>query len=200
MFCKIACCSVLVLSDHAAIRTRPRFSGRTGQPAGVDLSERGIRCPAGCQPVHGVRCLGRLRWHPAQRGRASVLIGWTRPGYKGGASVHGLRAAIRLQCSGQLPVWEERDPFTQRLLAIKHYWQISEGTRTFGWRPSSPTRVCATTWSGFSTAVRREYADRNHDHLKRGWIRANGMPQSDEATLVEHFIRHGDRITTVRSE
>src|SRR5205823_4290139 len=30
---------------------------------------------------------------------------------------------------------------------------------------------------------------------KRGWLRANGIPQSDQATVLEHFMRHGDRIT-----
>ena len=32
-------------------------------------------------------------------------------------------------------------------------------------------------------------------HLKRAWIRRNGLVQSDQTTVVEHFIRHGDRIT-----
>ena len=32
-------------------------------------------------------------------------------------------------------------------------------------------------------------------HLKRNWIRSNGQPFSSEATLVEHFVRHGDWIT-----
>ncbi len=32
-------------------------------------------------------------------------------------------------------------------------------------------------------------------HLKRGWIRANGVPQSDAATVTEHLIRHGDVVT-----
>jgi len=32
-------------------------------------------------------------------------------------------------------------------------------------------------------------------HIKEGHIRANGMNQSSEAEVSEHFIRHGDRIT-----
>ena len=32
-------------------------------------------------------------------------------------------------------------------------------------------------------------------HLKRGYIRATGPIQSDQAELVEYFIRYGDRIT-----
>jgi hypothetical protein len=32
-------------------------------------------------------------------------------------------------------------------------------------------------------------------HLKEGWIRRNGIPRSDRATVVEHFIRHADGLT-----
>ncbi len=34
-------------------------------------------------------------------------------------------------------------------------------------------------------------------HLKEGWLRRNGVPRSDKATLVEYFIRHGDYLTLV---
>jgi hypothetical protein len=32
-------------------------------------------------------------------------------------------------------------------------------------------------------------------HLKQGWLRRNGLPESDQATLVEFFVRHGERLT-----
>ncbi len=32
-------------------------------------------------------------------------------------------------------------------------------------------------------------------HLKRNWIRTNGVAMSDQVTMVEYFIRHGDKIT-----
>jgi glyoxylase-like metal-dependent hydrolase (beta-lactamase superfamily II) len=34
-------------------------------------------------------------------------------------------------------------------------------------------------------------------HLKAGWIRRNGVPRSDRATVTEFFIRHGDQLTQV---
>ena len=34
-------------------------------------------------------------------------------------------------------------------------------------------------------------------HLKIGWIRRNGVPRSDRATLTEHWVRHGDQLTLV---
>ena len=34
-----------------------------------------------------------------------------------------------------------------------------------------------------------------NDPLKTGRLRRNGLPESDQATLVEFFVRHGDRLT-----
>jgi len=112
------------------------------------------------------------------------------------------------QCAGYVPpyffvapgnyrIWEERDKHTQQLIAIHMYTQIPEGLRTI-WmdgRPHPPI-YAQHTWSGFSTGkwdgnILTVYTT----HIKRGWIRAPGVQQSDQATLVEHFIRHGDRIT-----
>jgi cyclase len=104
-----------------------------------------------------------------------------------------------LHGGGNYRFWEERDPHTQRLIAIKMYGQITEGMRTI-WmdgRPHPPA-YARHTFLGFSTgkyegATLTVYTT----HMKRNWIKANGMTQSDQATLVEHFIRHGDSITYV---
>src|SRR5512144_1148288 len=32
-------------------------------------------------------------------------------------------------------------------------------------------------------------------HLKQGWLRRNGTPESDQATVTEFFVRHGDHLT-----
>jgi hypothetical protein len=34
-------------------------------------------------------------------------------------------------------------------------------------------------------------------HLKEGWLRRNGVPRSEKATLIEYFIRHGEYLTLV---
>jgi cyclase len=104
-----------------------------------------------------------------------------------------------LHGGGNYRFWEDRDPYTQKLIAIKMYGQITEGTRTI-WmdgRPHPPP-YAQHTFLGFSTGkyegpVLTVYTT----HMKRNWIKANGMTQSDQATLVEHFMRHGDRITYV---
>jgi cyclase len=112
------------------------------------------------------------------------------------------------QCMGYAPpytwmspgnhrLWEERDPFTQRLLAI-HYWgQIAQVNRVvyMDGRPHPPA-YAPHTFAGFSTGKYDGHIlTVTTTHIKRGWIRANGAPQSDEATVTEHLIRHGDNIT-----
>jgi glyoxylase-like metal-dependent hydrolase (beta-lactamase superfamily II) len=175
------------------------FSGRTNQPAGVDLSgtwypqpgqDSGLITASGALveyggiPLNEAGRLYALAWSPSRiQGRQHQCMGYVPP--------------YTYNQPGNLRFWEERDRYTQRLLAIKNYWQISEGTRAI-WmddRPHPPA-YARHTWSGFSTG---KYEGNTltvyTTHLKRGWIRANGMPQSDEAAVLEHFIRHGDRIT-----
>jgi cyclase len=175
------------------------FSGRTNQPAGMDLSgtwypqpgqDSGLITASGALveyggiPLNEAGRLYALAWSPSRiQGRQHQCMGYVPP--------------YTYNQPGNLRFWEERDPYTQRLLAIKHYWQISEGTRTI-WMDdrAHPPAYAQHTWSGFSTGKYEGNAlTVSTTHLKRGWIRANGMAQSDEATLVEHFIRHGDRIT-----
>jgi len=33
--------------------------------------------------------------------------------------------------------------------------------------------------------------------MKAGYLRRNGLPESDQATLIEHFMRHGDFLVHV---
>jgi glyoxylase-like metal-dependent hydrolase (beta-lactamase superfamily II) len=100
---------------------------------------------------------------------------------------------------GNYRIWEERDPFTQRLTAWRFYGQIAQGDRTvyMDGRPRPPD-YALHTFAGFSTG---EYQGNvltvTTTHLKRGWIKANGVPQSDAATVVEHYVRHGDVVTVL---
>jgi hypothetical protein len=98
-----------------------------------------------------------------------------------------------------LRIWEEKDPQSQRLVAVKQYISTYEQTRTI-WMDNRPhpLEAAAHTWMGFSTGkwdgnILTVYTT----HIKQGWIRRNGLPESDQATLVEHFIRHGDHMTHV---
>ena len=98
-----------------------------------------------------------------------------------------------------LRIWEEKDPETQQVIAIKHYISTYEQTRTI-WmdgRPH-PSLFAPHTFMGFSTGR----WEGNHlvvttTHLKQGWLRRNGVPESDQTTMVERFIRHDTYLTHV---
>jgi len=98
-----------------------------------------------------------------------------------------------------LRIWEEKDPETQQVVAIKNYISTYEQTRTI-WmdgRPH-PSQYAPHTFMGFSTGR----WEGNHlvvttTHLKQGWLRRNGVPESDQTTMVEHFIRHDKYLTHV---
>jgi hypothetical protein len=96
-------------------------------------------------------------------------------------------------------LWEEKDEQSQRVIAIKNYISTYEQTRTI-WmdgRPHPP-EWAPHTWMGFSTGVwQGNVLTVTTTHIKQGWIRRNGLPESDKATLVDHFIRHDTHLTHV---
>jgi len=96
-------------------------------------------------------------------------------------------------------IWQERDQFTQRLTAWRFYGQVAQGDRTvyMDGRPHPPA-YAPHTFGGFSTGTYQgNTLSVTTTHLKRGWIKANGVPQSDAATVEEHYLRHGDVITVL---
>ena len=138
----------------------------------------------GGYPLNEAGRLYALSWNPSRNASPQQQCAQYSPHFL----LHG---------GGNYRFWEERDPHTQRLIALKMYGQITEGTRTV-WmdgRPHPPA-YAQHTFLGFSTG---QYEGNGltvyTTHMKRNWIKANGMTQSDQATLVEHFLRHGDSIT-----
>jgi cyclase len=95
-------------------------------------------------------------------------------------------------------IWEEKDPQTQQVLAIRNYISTYEQDRTI-WmdgRPHPPD-YAPHTWMGFSTGrwegnMLTVYTT----HIKMGWLKRNGLPESDQATMTEHFIRYGPSLMT----
>jgi hypothetical protein len=98
-----------------------------------------------------------------------------------------------------LRIWTDKDPRTQQVIAIKQYISTYEQTRTI-WMDARPhpSSKAPHTWMGFSTG---RWTDDTltvtTTHIKQGWVRRNGVPQSDRATLQEHFIRHDNLLTHV---
>lgn len=95
--------------------------------------------------------------------------------------------------------WEEKDPQSQRVIAIRQYISTYEQNRTI-WmdgRPH-PSPNAPHTWMGFSTGKwEGDTLTVYTTHIKQGEVRRNGLPESDQATLVEHFTRHGDYLSHV---
>lgn len=91
-------------------------------------------------------------------------------------------------------IWEERDPITESLVALRlqHFaWQ----TRRTIWMDGRehPPAYAQHTSMGFSTGKWNGHVlTVTTTHLKEGWLRRNGVARSDQAVVTEHFIRHGD--------
>ncbi len=98
---------------------------------------------------------------------------------------------------GPVRIWQEKDQETQEVTAIKIYHGTYQQTRTV-WmdgRPHPPESALHT-WMGFSTGKwEGDTLTVYTTHMKQGWLRRNGLPESDRATLTEHFIKHGDILT-----
>jgi hypothetical protein len=98
-----------------------------------------------------------------------------------------------------LRIWEERDPQTQAVVAIRHYISNYEQNRTIYMDGRAhPPDFAAHSWMGFSTGKwDGDILTVTTTHIKQGWHRRNGIPSSDRITLTEHFLRHGNLLTHV---
>ncbi|HET8698455.1 MAG TPA: hypothetical protein VFO94_13260 [Gammaproteobacteria bacterium] len=100
---------------------------------------------------------------------------------------------------GMLRIWEERDETTQQLVAIHTHiaWQAQHRQIWMDGR-AHPSEYDRHTWQGFSTGhFEGDVLVVETTHLKAGWMRRNGLPLSDRATMTDRFYRHGDLLTHV---
>jgi glyoxylase-like metal-dependent hydrolase (beta-lactamase superfamily II) len=104
-----------------------------------------------------------------------------------------------LRGPANIRIRKEVDPITQVLVAYELFGTFGLATRMI-WldgRPHPPEYV-AHTWAGFSTGKwEGDVLTVSTTHLKAGWLQRNGVAHSDQATMVEHFFRHGDYLTVV---
>ena len=89
---------------------------------------------------------------------------------------------------------------TQEVVAFKIFRSPGTTTTRMIWLDgrSHPPEYAPHTWEGFSTG----YWEGNMltvetTHLKRAYLQLNGIYLSDRATLVEHFVRHGNYLTII---
>jgi len=99
----------------------------------------------------------------------------------------------------QFRLWEEVDPDSQEVVAIKQFLGTYMQSRTI-WmdgRPHPPD-FAPHTWMGFSTGewhgdVLAVYTT----HIKAEYFRRTGVPNSDQTTVMEYYTRHGNVMTHV---
>jgi glyoxylase-like metal-dependent hydrolase (beta-lactamase superfamily II) len=93
-------------------------------------------------------------------------------------------------------MWKDTDPATGRVVAYHIYGSYGRPrTIWLDGRPHPPV-YAPHTWTGFSTGQwEGDTLKVTTTHIKMGWVQRNGVPTSDEATLTEYFIRHGDMLS-----
>jgi hypothetical protein len=96
-----------------------------------------------------------------------------------------------------LRIWSEVDPIGGRPVAWKVWGTFGRATHTM-WmdgRPH-PSKYAMHTWEGFTTGHwEGDTLVTFTDHVKVGYLRRNGIPTSDQVTVTEHWMRHGDTLT-----
>jgi hypothetical protein len=93
---------------------------------------------------------------------------------------------------------QEVNPLTRQVTAIHAEWLRSIDRPIYLDGRPHPPDYAAHTWAGFSTAKwEGDMLTIYTTHLKEGYIRRNGMARSDKATLIEHWMRHGEFLTVV---
>lgn len=93
----------------------------------------------------------------------------------------------------------KRDLNSQRIVAFTQYLSLWGQERAI-WVDgrAHPPDLAPHSWMGFSTGVwEGNTLVVRSTHIKQGWIRRNGVPQSDLVKTTERFTRHGDVLTYV---
>lgn len=91
------------------------------------------------------------------------------------------------------------DPVSQEVVSwdVTVMWSLQQRTIFMDGR-SHPSPNAQHSWQGFSTGEwDGDMLKVTTTHLKEGWVRRNGLPRSDKATLTEYFIRNQDYLTLV---
>lgn len=96
-----------------------------------------------------------------------------------------------------LRIEPEVDPISGAVIALHMTGTVDRAPRII-WldgRPH-PSKTAAHTPAGFSTGVwEGTKLSVQTTHLKTGLVWRNGVPHSDQATMTEHWIRHGNLLT-----
>jgi glyoxylase-like metal-dependent hydrolase (beta-lactamase superfamily II) len=104
-----------------------------------------------------------------------------------------------LRGPANIRIRRELDPVTQQTIGYELFGTFGQATRLI-WMDgrAHPPAHAAHTWAGFSTGRWDGDALSVYTtHLKAGWLQRNGVAHSDQATMTERVIRHGNTLTVV---
>jgi hypothetical protein len=175
-----------------------QFAGSFAASPGTDLS--GNWSPAPHDELVGNPALVEYYGIPIDEGARAFGLAWSAS--RATLPEHQCQVHLVSYIYGgplNLRIWEERDPQSQKVIAIKQYISTYEQNRTI-WMDNRPhpSPNAPHTWMGFSTGKwEGDMLTVYTTHIKQGELRRNGLMESDEATLVEHFYRYGDYLTHV---
>lgn len=97
-----------------------------------------------------------------------------------------------------LRISKDVDPVSREVTAFHAEWLRSVDRPIYLDGRPHPSPNAPHTWAGFSTGTwEGDMLTVEVTHLKEGYLRRNGLPRSDKATLREHWIRNGDFLTVV---
>jgi len=189
---------ILVLSVFLCPSVFGQFAGSFAPSPGTDLS--GNWAPAPHDELVGNPALVEYYGVPIDDGARAFGLSWSPS--RATLPEHQCQVHLVSYIYGgplNLRIWEERDPQSQKVIAIKQYISTYEQNRTI-WMDNRPhpSPNAPHTWMGFSTGKwEGDMLTVYTTHIKQGELRRNGLMESDEATLVEHFFRYGDLLTHV---
>ena len=165
------------------------LSGAWGQRFHEDLPERGAGPEIGDYTGLPINDAARLRADSWDAGKWTMLERQCEPH----PADYGPRGPASMRISSTLDAISQDVVSWQTTLM----WMLPQRTIYMDGRPH-PSPNAQHTWQGFSTGEwEGDTLKVTTTHLKEGWLRRNGLPRSEKATLVEYFIRHGNYLTLV---
>ena len=187
----IAVLVLIVLSAGTPVFSQSDFTGKYRKLNHSDASKRGGG------PEIGDYTGMPLNDAAHARGRRLGGIAFTIPEYQcrphtGPYSERGFSGAT-------IKWWAEIDPRTAKIVAWRTLGGFEEPERWIYMddRPHPPD-YAAHTWFGFSTGKwEGSTLVVNTTHLKEGYTERNGVAQSDRASVIENWVRHGDYLNEI---
>jgi hypothetical protein len=183
----LALLSFAAMSD-AAFAQRD-LSGMWAQRFHEDLPERGAGPDIGDYTGLPINDAARLRGDTWDASKWTVPERQCEPH----PADYGPRGPANLRIASTV------DPVSQDVISwnVTVMWSLQHRTIYMDGR-ARPSPNAQHSWQGFSTGEwEGDMLKVTTTHLKEGWLRRNGLPRSDQATLTEYFIRNEGYLTLV---